>query len=604
MGFESERGSSPAADEVRAALERVLGSPGFSSKRRGDLLRYLVERTLAGDSQALSEYSIALDVFGKPESFDPRRESTVRAEMSRVRKALAEYYENGGSGDSMRLEFPAGGYAPAFVRTKELSETPKRRSKRWAWLAAALLIPLAAVTIWRWERGTTTVESVVVLPFINLTGDSGNDYLADGLAEGLTDALARVGSLRVVARTSAFQFKGTHADIREIGRKVHADAAIEGSVRKDGGQLQVTVQLNRTTDGYHMLSQVFRGSAGEEGRIQHEMVLPVLATLRPRVMPPIGRAPDPEAFDLVLKAKALRGYGMQDKFDQAVGLLNQAIQKDPQYSEAYSELASTYAAAATNSFVDPLGAANEAIAAAARAIQLDPAAATAYAAEGYAHAMVLNDWKQGEQELRNALRLLPQDAAIHQHLGLVLLVQGRFPQALAEARTAAQLDPLVPATGTSVGMVYFMQRQYRQALAEWRNLAALHPDAPAFHTLIGMALEAEGDYSAAEQEYKALAAQFPLTWKLRMMHLLAVCGKKEEAVRLAAQVEKTEPAADPLDFAATYGALGERDRGFQWLRQACEKRRSCWMLKVHPFLDPLRADARYPELLKRSGLAQ
>jgi tetratricopeptide (TPR) repeat protein len=295
---------------------------------------------------------------------------------------------------------------------------------------------------------------------------------------------------------------------------------------------------------------------------------------------------------------------MQDKFDQAVGLLNQAIQKDPQYSEAYSELASTYAAAATNSFVDPLGAANEAIAAAARAIQFDPAAATAYAAEGYAHAMVLNDWKQGEQELRNALRLLPQDAAIHQHLGLVLLVQGRFPQALAEARTAAQLDPLVPATGTSVGMVYFMQRQYRQALAEWRNLAALHPDAPAFHTLIGMALEAEGDYSAAEQEYKALAAQFPLTWKLRMMHLLAVCGKKEEAVRLAAQVEKTEPAADPLDFAATYGALGERDRGFQWLRQACEKRRSCWMLKVHPFLDPLRADARYPELLKRSGLAQ
>src|SRR5215472_597987 len=603
MGIEGERGNSPAADEVREALERVLASPGFASKRRGDLLRYLVERTLEGDSQALSEYSIALDVFGKPKSFDPRRESTVRAEMSRVRKALAEYYENG-SRDTTRFEFPTGGYAPAFIRAEESSERPKPGLRRRAWLAAALLIPLAAAAFWRWERGTTTVESVVVLPFINLTGDAANDYLGDGLAEGLTDALARVGSLRVVARTSAFQFKGTQADVREIGRRVHADAAIEGSVRKDGGQLLVTVQMNRTTDGFLMLSQVFEGGPGEEGRIQHEMVLPVLATLRPGVPPPAGRAPDPEAFDLVLKAKALRGYGTEDKFDQAVGLLNQAIQKDPAYSEAYAELASTYAAAATNSFVDPLGAANEAIAAAARAIQFDPAAATAYAAEGYAHAMVLNDWKQGEQELRNALRLLPQDAAIHQHLGLVLLVQGRFQQALAEARTAAQLDPLVPATGTSVGMVYFMQRQYRQALAEWRNLAALHPDAPAFHTLIGMALEAEGDYSAAEQEYKALAAQFPLTWKLRMMHLLAVCGKKEEAVQLAAQVEKTEPAADPLDFAATYGALGERDRGFQWLQQACEKRRSCWMLKVHPFLDPLRADARYPELLRRAGLAQ
>ena len=602
MGIESGPGSIAPAEEIRQALDRVLRSPGFVAKRRGDLLRYLVDRALAGDSQVLSEYSIALDVFHKPESFDPRKESTVRAEMSRVRKALAEYYEHSGSGDSLRFEFPAGGYAPSFVRAAEFPEKRSRRSRGWAWLAAGLLILLGAAAIWRWERVPSPVQSVVVLPFINLTGDSGNDYLAEGLAEGLTDALARVGSLRVVARTSAFQFKGTPTDIREIGRRVHADTAIEGSVRKDGGQLLVTVQMNRTTDGYHMLSQVFEGGPGETGRIQHEMVLPVLATLRPGVPPPVGRAPDPEAFDLVLKAKTLRGYGMQDKFDQAVGLLNQAIQKDPEYSEAYAELAGTYAAAATNAFVDPLGAANEAIAAAGRAIQIDPAAATAYGAEGYVHAMVLNDWKQGEQELRNALRLLPQDAAIHQHLGLVLLVQGRFPEALDEARTAAALDPLVPATGTSVGMVYFMQRHYDRALREWRNLAALHPDAPTFHSLIGMALEAQGDYPGAEKEYAALASQFPLISKLRMMHLLALCGKKEEAVRLADQVEKTEPAADPLDFAATYGALGQRDRGFAWLERACEKRRSCWMLKVHPFLDPLRGDARYPALLQRAGL--
>lgn len=602
MGIEGERRNNAPEEEVRRALESVLASSGFAARRRGNLLRHLVERTLAGEGKALSEYSIALDVFGKPETFDPRRESTVRAEMSRVRKALADYYKNGGSGDSVRFEFPSGGYAPAFVRNAESSEKPKQGSRRWVWVIAGLAIALGTVPIWRWAQRTPTVESVVVLPFINLTGYTGNDYLADGLAEGLTDALARIGSLRVVARTSAFQFKGTHADIREIGRRVRADAVIEGSVRKDGGQLLVTIQMNRSTDGYHMLSQIFEGSPGEEGRIQHEMVLPVMATLRPGLKPPVGRAPDPEAFDLVLKAKALRGYGTQDKFDQAVSLLNQAIQKDPSYSEAYAQLANTYAAAATNSFVDPLGAANEVTAAAARAIQLDPAAATAYAAEGYVHAMVLNEWKQGEQELRNALRLLPQDAAIHQHLGLVLLVQGRFPQALVETRTAAELDPLVPATGTSVGMVHFMQRQYGQALTEWRNLAALHPDAPAFHSLIGMALEAQGDYAAAEKEYKVLAAQFPLTWKLRMMHLLAICGKKAEAVRLADQVEKSEPAADPLDFAATYGALGQRDRGFAWLQRACEQRRSCWMLKVHPFLDPLRVDPRYSALLKRVGL--
>src|SRR5690349_18951160 len=116
MGIERERSLEAPAEELREALERLLVSPAFSSKRRGDLLRYLVERTLAGDAPALSEYSIALDVFRKPASFDPRKESTVRAEMSRVRKGLAEYYENRGSGDAWRFEFPAGGYVPSFTR--------------------------------------------------------------------------------------------------------------------------------------------------------------------------------------------------------------------------------------------------------------------------------------------------------------------------------------------------------------------------------------------------------------------------------------------------------------------------------------------------------
>ena len=593
-------------EEVRRALERVLASPGFASKRRGEVLRYLVERSLSGESGTLSEYSIALDVFRKPESFDPRKESTVRAEMSRVRKALAEYYENGGVGDAWRFEFPAGGYAPAFVRSASQDSGMRRAlarpGRRWIWAAVLLVAFLGGLVAWRLAPGKAAVRSVIVLPFINLTGDSTNDYLADGLTEGLTDVLAHVGSLRVVARTSAFQFKGKNTDIRKIGRQVNADAAIEGSLRKIDGRLVVTVQVNRTGDGYHMLSQVFEGGARDESRIQREMALPVLAILRPGSRPPAGRAPDPEAFDLVLRARALRGYGTEEKFDQAVSLLNQAIQKDPKYGDAYAELASTYAAAATNAFVDPTGAASEASAAAARALQLDPSDAIAYAAEGYVHAMVLDEWKQGEQELRNALRLVPQDASIHQHLGLVLLVQGRFREALAEARTSAQLDPLAPATGTSVGMVYFMQRQYGQALAEWRTLAALHPDAPGFHSLIGMSLEAQGNYDDAQKEYDALKSQSPLTWKLRTMHLLAVCGRSDEARQLAAQVEQTEPAADPLDFAATYGALHERDRGFAWLDRACTERRSCWMLKVHPFLDPLRGDPRYAAMLKRVGL--
>ncbi|MBZ5577475.1 MAG: hypothetical protein LAP40_13015 [Acidobacteriia bacterium] len=601
---EGANSTHPPLEVVRASLEHVLAAPSFGSKRRSALLRYLVERTLAGQGEALSEYSIALDVFRKPESFDPRSESTVRAEMSRLRKTLAEYYENGGAGDLCRVEFPARGYAPSFVwanlaKTEPPPRPSPRHWRRWVSAAGLLLLVSGAGILWRLRSAPPLVRSVIVLPFVNLTGDPANDYLTDGLTEGLTDALAHVASLRVVARTSAFQFKGKAADIREIGRKVNADAAVEGSLRKTETGLMVTVQVNRTADGYHVLSRVFDGGPREEGRIQADMVLPVLAALRPGVIPPGGRTPDPEAFDLVLRARALRGYGLPDKFNRQVGLLNQAIQKDPEYAGAYAELASAYAGAATNAFLDPLGAAVQVKAAAAQAIALDPTSATAYAAEGYVNAMVLANWKLGEDEIRSALRLQPQSASLHQRLGLVLLVQGHFQPALAEVRAAAVLDPLVPATGSSIGMVYFMQRRYSEALTEWRNLAALHPDAIALRSLVGMALEAKGDYSQAETEYAALAVQDPHDSQLRMMHLLAVCGRRQEARKLLETIDPTGPG-DALDFAATYGALGDRDQAFVWIARAWEHR-SSWMLKVHPFLDPLRGDPRYAGFLKLAG---
>jgi tetratricopeptide (TPR) repeat protein len=341
------------------------------------------------------------------------------------------------------------------------------------------------------------------------------------------------------------------------------------------------------------------GSPQELSRMQMDLGPAVLAVLRPGMKPSAERPPEPEAFDLVLRARALRGYGLEDHFNRAVGLLNQAIQKDPRYGGAYAELASAYAGAATNSFVDPLGAAEKAEAAAVRAIQLDPSSATAYASEGYVDGMVLGKWKQGESEIRSALRLMPQDAAIHQRLGLLLLVQGQFQPALAEVRTAADLDPLVPAAGSSIGMVYFMERRYDRALAEWQKLAALHPDALALRALVGMAYEARAEYAKAQAEYRAIAAQDRVGSDLRMMHLLAVCGQIQQARDLLEKLAKTAPGGG-LDFAATYAVLGDRDKAFEWLDRAWAKR-SLWMLKVHPFLDPLRGDPRYGKLLKRAG---
>jgi len=590
-------------EEVRAALQRVLSSPELRSERRRELLRYLAERVLAGKGDTLSEYGIALDVFGKPESFDPRTESTVRAEMSRLRTSLARYYENGGANDRLRIELPARGYALLFTRLKA-QRRPARNGLRlhWGWWAATAFAAVAVLAWWWFRPDLPSARSVVVIPFANLTGDPGNDYIAEGLTAKLNDSLERVASLRVVAEASASHYKSNHVSLREIGRVVDADMAIEGSVRGAAGRLQVAFQMSRTSDGRHILSKTWDVQPADLGEVAQDLPALVLATLRPHEQVIRGRIPDREAWRLLLQARALRGYGTPDKFASTVALLRQAIQRDPRYAEPYAELANAYIAAATNGFVDPIPGAAHVRAAAAKAMELDPFCAEALAARGYSDAMIMLDWKGGEAALRRALQLTPQDAAMHQHLGLLLMAQGRFPEALAEARTAASLDPLTPAAGAAVGTVYFMQRHYDEALVAWRKLLALHPDALILHRFIGMALEARGDYAGATAEFKMVADRYPAVVADDALLLTALSGKLGEAQKGLEKMERTAPD-HYFTFAVLDGYLGRRDEAFRWLDLTWQQR-GLWLLKVYPFLDPLRGDPRFAALLRRTGFAE
>lgn len=591
----------PAFEEqIRGCLNKVLASPGFGSKRRAELLRYLVEETLAGRQDRISEYGIALDVLRRPDSFDPRADSSVRSEMSRLRHALAEYYPGEGAVDPLRFEFPGRGYVPAFVMAGSGEARTKRPTVRrlvWAAVAAAA-VAAVGLAAWKLAPHGPALRSVIVLPFVNLTGDPANEYLSDGLTEGLTDALAHIASLRVVARTSAFQFKGKNTDIREVGRRVQADVVIEGSLRKVGDGFRLTVQVNRASDGYHILSRTFDGAPREVARLERDMALPVIEVIRPGAAPPGGHLPKPEAYDLVLKVNALGGRIVDEQtFRKVLGYLNEAIEDDPQYADAYGLLAEAFVVGATNETVDPLYAFPRVKAAAAKALELDPQSAGAYDAEGYADAMIQMDWKHGEEELRTAARLMPQNAAIHDHLGHILMMQGKFEPALRELRMSQDLNPLIPAGG--LGYCYFFARRYDEALAEWLKISQLHPDLVLMHEFIGMAWEAKGEYGKARAEYDYLA-KYPADQEPRMAHLLAVSGKTDEARSRVAKLDVPD-YPDPMDLAAIYAALGDREKAFFRLEQLVSSRHG-WMLKVHPFLDPLRGDPRYTELLKKAGL--
>ncbi len=599
----------PDAPQIRRELDRILTSPEFrSAGRRSRLLQYLVEKAIAGEQ--ITEYAIGLDVFDKPAEYDPRIDPVVRVEMGRVRSRLADYYAAAGRTSPLRIEIPKRSHVPIFLAAPQgtapepAPRPPRARSRMIAGASLAVIaLALVAFLIARqWISSRNHLNSVVVLPFQNLTGDPQKEYLADGITEQLTDSLAHVPDLRVVARTSAFQFKGKGMDVRQIGQRLDADAVVEGSLRSMNGRLLLTVQVNRSGDGYHIVSQTFEGAPQDLEKLESDSVSPVLAALRPGALPAKRKTVDPEAYDLFLKARARRAEGTEDAFDQAVIYLNQAIRRDPTYADAYAALAGAYAAAAVNFAAQPLDYAEKARAAAAAALQLDPRSAPAYAAQGLMDGTVFLEWRRGERELRKAIALMPQNPAAHNRLSTVLLAQGRFQEAVAEARIAAKLDPL-SAGGVAVGLAYYMARQYDSALIEFTKARDLHPEVIAVHLFIGMAWEAKDQFEKAMAEYQLCLSKMPET-KTNLAHLLAVMGKRSEARRLLAEMDHAAPgqAFNAFDIACVYAALGDRRRAFEWLERAYNDR-AVWALKVHPMLDPLRNDPRYAQLLKTSGLA-
>jgi TolB-like protein len=318
----------PDAAAIRQHVEGIVASPAFGgSGRRGRLLRYLVEKALSGEP--VKEYSIGVDVFEKRRDYDPRLDPAVRVEIGRLRTKLNEYYSSAGTDAPIRIEIPRGSYSPVFETVPQTMpcaepapqpppQGPKNRKKLLlvALGGVAVVVAIAAVALPQLLSRQPGIRSVVVLPFENLTGDSHNNYVTNGVTEQLTDALAQVSNLRVVARTSASQFEGKGADIRTIGRKVDADGVIEGSLRVVEGKQKLTVQLNRTADGYHIYSRTFEGGPHDLSRLENAMAESVVATLRPHATFAKRATPEPEAYDLYLKARAYRGDGSPDSAER------------------------------------------------------------------------------------------------------------------------------------------------------------------------------------------------------------------------------------------------------------------------------------------------
>jgi serine/threonine-protein kinase len=607
----------PSPDTIRQELKSILASPAFANAVRSQrFLTYVVEQTLAGQQGSIKELVLGIEVFDRPGDFDPRADPIVRVEAVKLRKRLQEYYEGEGASARLRIDLPKPGYIPDFCASEGARPEgqPDRLSRR-IWLYVAALVGLAVASagvywllVTNRQSTTSPGPSVAVLPFLNFSPDPANEYFADGITEDLTDALARTGNLRVVSRTSAFLFKGKQADIQDIGKKLHASYAVEGSVRKDGERVKISAQLVCTDDGYHVWSSSFERDMKDVFAVQRAIAESVTSALESKLAGVPRRLAKPrttnaEAFDLYLRARHAFGSGFLADYQPVQDLLRKAIAADPSYSPPYVWLADTYMR--TENIRPPREVVALAKEQALKALSLDEQLPEAHVLLGNIAARNEYDFEAAERHFQRALGLDPNSALAHHFRAAnLLLPQEKWGEVLAEERRALELDPLSPVIGVAQPWLLYEHRQYDAALEAAEKLRGAGPEGDMGYLInLPGPLAAKGDYDGALQAAQKLPSR-PLNLATRAI-LLTNLGRTAEARRILAGLtaESSRHYIPSIAFVFAYLGFGDRDRVFEYLEKARREQEALvvW-LRYEPRYDPIRSDPRYLRLLSEIHL--
>jgi serine/threonine-protein kinase len=617
-GDESAANGREADDAVRQELERVLASRVFArSQRISRFLRYTVEQSLLGQRNQLKESVIGVEVYDRAGDYNPKIDPIVRNEARRLRAKLREYYEREGRNNPIRIDLPTGSYAPIFQETNpRLRGLPQRQ-----WLVVAGVILLAALALTFFavrpplrHLGRNTRESgpisIAVLPFINVSPDPANEYFSDGLTEELINALAKVPGLRVPARTSAFAFKGKQQDIRGIGAKLNVSMVLEGSVRKDGDTLRVTVQLNNTADGYQLWSETYDRQVRDTLQIQSDIAHDIATALRLTLVnrgEGKERAANAETYTLYLKGRYFLNEPNAESWQKAVVYFGEAAAKDLRYANAYAGLSDAWYRVGYFDPAQPQEAFREAEAAARKAIELDDQLAEAHTSLAKIRSEKW-EWAGAEQEFKRAIELNPNYAEAHRGYAVsCLMLTGRLDQAVQEARRAEELDPVSPFVIGHLGMILFVARHYEQASEQVRKLLEIDPNNFGAHTLMariyaqrGMLAEASAEFDRADS-----IGQQHSYWRARLAGPYTKAGNRATAERLLEQWKglSTREIGYAEAMVMLHAGFGNKDEAFRRLETAyrVHSNRLPW-IKVEPEYDDLRSDPRFHALLRKMGL--
>jgi TolB-like protein/Flp pilus assembly protein TadD len=464
------------------------------------------------------------------------------------------------------------------------------------------------------RSSSVKIRSLAVLPFENLSGDTEQEYFADGMTAELITELAKISSIRVISRTSVMRYKRLRKPLADIARELNVDAVVEGEVLRSQDLVRVTAQLIDASTDRHLWSETYDRDLRDVVSLQADVAQSIARAIGARVTPAEDshrastRRVDPEAYEAYLRGRFFYQKRTTAGFNKAADYFQQAVRIDPRFAEAYAGLAKTYDILGTYGILPPNECFPKATEAADKALQLDDTLSEAYTARGIAQTMYARDWSAAEQDFQRAIRLNPNDADAHHAHAEHLTNVGRAEGAIAEMERARELDPLsLPVNGT-LGRTYRDARRNEEADVQCRKTLELDPEFALGHWCLGVTEVAEKRYTEAVTEMQranALGAAPMYTWGLGYAY--AASGDR---IRAKAIIESLKKRPDnvymPAYFIASiYGALGEKDLAFTWLQRAYAARDpQITYLLLDPFVDPLRSDARFDALVRQVGFPQ
>lgn len=539
------------------------------------------------------------------------------------RKTLDHYQESiAGTDSSASVPSSALNQQWSKILFKSVASIPRhalRASKPARFgMSALLLIALITLIMLRYpsrsapEMQSPPITSIAVLPFANVTGDPNTEYISDGLSESLIERFSRLSRIKVIARGSSFNYKERAADLKNIARDLGVQALIIGTVRQQGDDLQISVQLvdvNRVTQ---LWTSQYQSKASNLPIILNDITRNVAAKLN------LGLST--EELNLIMRdQRGMRGeyeWYLKGRFywnqlteealDKSIECFNEALAIDPQYALAYAGLANSYSTLGAN-YRSPEEAFRKAELNAQKALEIDGDLAEAHYAMGVIYYMYYWDLQQAEKELRRSLELNPNYAMANSMLCALSLTKGDVKQATSYINRALELDPLSLLFNVRLYGIYYVQRDYERAIRLQQKILSEHSDASFLYNDIAITyaqMKRFDEALAASQRATILIGQAPDTLSTLGI-IYALSGRASDARWVAGRLEQLsqERHIPAYSIAAIYSALGDKNQAFTWLDKAGEQRSSQMLLiRLDPIFDKIRSDPRYTKLLKSVNL--